>query len=260
MKNQLIVVFSGKKQAGKSSAGKHVLAQYVNRNLNADRFALNKRGDIVDTFNNHCILPLDVPSKENNEFYERSSAKIYSFADPLKEFLHNAFGIDIGLMYGTDSDKNSKSHILWDDMPPHIRSKYSKPKRGSEVYAQASGPMTIRELLQVFGTDICRAMDQNCWARALYNKIESDGYPLAIIVDARFPNEVSMGTERGAKVVRLLRRLPSDGSPEHWSETALDEFPLGEYTRIIDNSNMSILEKNAEIDKIVPTWFSQFKF
>ncbi len=258
MSEQLIVVVSGKKQAGKSSAGKHILARYMNKRLGTARFVLNKRGDILDTLNNQKALRVDVPSDESEALYKAFGAKLYSFADPLKDFVHNTFGVDLDLMYGSDSDKNTKTHILWDDMPPHIRSKYSKPKRGSEDYAQASGPMTIREVLQVFGSDICRTLDANCWARSLYNKISNEKHKIAIVTDARFPNEISMGTERGAKVIRLLKKLPVDGV-EHPSEVALDDFALGEYTKVIDNSQMSITDKNLEIDKVLPDWFSQYR-
>jgi hypothetical protein len=111
--------------------------------------------------------------------------------------------------------------------------------------------MTGREVMQVFGTDICRRIDTNCWARGLYNIIKNEGYDLAIIADARFPNEITLGTETGAKMVRLLRKINDD---QHPSETALDNFPLGEYSLVIDNQKLTMQETHKKFKPFLDRW------
>jgi hypothetical protein len=120
----------------------------------------------------------------------------------------------------------------------------------------ASGFMTAREVMQVVGSDFCRRMDQNCWARALYTAIEEEPYSIAIVADCRFPNEVTLGTEREAKVIRLTRKIFDD---EHLSEKALDNFPLGEYSLVIDNQNLTIHETHKTFKPTLYSWFSDYK-
>lgn len=252
MQNKKTIILSGKKQSGKSSAAKFIFKTFVNKKLGTDRFDTKNNGDLVDKFNNDEIIPIDIPVHEQSQrLYDAYGIKIYSFADPLKEYVSNLFGINIELMYGSDGDKNQKvPHVLWDNMPPHIRVKYSKPKRGSGDYVPAFGPMSIREILQVFGSDICREIDPNCWARATYKKIEQEEYMVAIITDARFPNEITMGTEKGAQAIRF-RRMPFAKQDQHFSETALDDFPDGEYSFIVDNIDINISTKNNQLVEIM---------
>lgn len=241
MAKKLIIVLSGKKQSGKSSAAKVIFKEIANKQLNTNRFAINRQGNLIDSLNNNEIVPIDIPIYSKH-LYDLFGIKLYSFADPLKEFLHNTMNLDLSLMYGSDSDKNTKTHISWESMSPSIRVKYGKNKKNTKEFTPASGAMTIREVLQVFGTDVCREMDNSCWARATYNAIDKSDCPISIVCDARFPNEISMGTERGAKVVRFLRKI--EDSSTHIAESALDNFPLGNYSLVIDNSDLTLEEKN----------------
>jgi hypothetical protein len=259
MANKLKIILSGRKQAGKSSAGKYIYCEFVNRKIGKKRLVLEKVGKeivVIDTFKNNTIIPIDYPSDEARQLASTYSVKMYSFADPLKEFCINVLGLDRTQCYGSDDDKNTSTHISWDDMSAEIREKYSRPRRGSGGLKPASGFMTAREVMQVFGTDVCRRIDPNCWARGLYSTIENEGYELAIATDARFPNEVTMGTERDAKVIRLLRNFVED---VHESEKALDEFPLGEFTVVLDNQNLTLSETHKKLKPFVDEWFARYK-
>ncbi len=259
MANKLTIVLSGKKQAGKSSCAKLILAEFINKKIGQKRFILdklNKEIVLIDSFNNNKIINIDYPSPEVKQLYSTYSAKVYSFADPLKEFCINVLGLSPIQCYGSDDDKNSLTHISWDDMSEEIRVKYSRPRRGSGGHKPASGAMTAREVMQVFGTDVCRKIDTNCWARGTYSAIKNEGYDLAVITDARFPNEVTIGTETGAKVVRLLRHPHED---HHDSEKALDNFPLGEYSLIIDNTDKTMQDTHKVVRESVLAWFTDSK-
>lgn len=259
--NKCIITLSGKKQSGKSSAVKFILAEHINRKIGKDRFFLeksNKEVYLIDSFNNNKIVNVDFPSEEVETLFKTYSAKIYSFADPLKQFCIDVFGLSPVQCYGTDDDKNTQTHLNWEDFPAEIREKHSRPRRGSGGIKAASGLITGRELLQTFGTDVCRKIDPNCFARGTYNIIKKEGYDLAIVSDARFPNEVTIGTEIGAKVVRLTRNVLQD---THESEISLDsdKFPIAEFSLVIDNQDKTMEETHKIIKSNILQWFRDAK-
>ena len=72
--------------------------------------------------------------------------KLYSFADGLKQLCMEFFGLSHNQVYGTDTDKNTKTNIMWEDIPTWQNSSLNTNR----------GAMTSRELLQYFGTDVMR--------------------------------------------------------------------------------------------------------
>jgi hypothetical protein len=143
---------------------------------------------------------------------------------------------------------------MWENMFDEVREEFSRPRRGSGKVKPAMGRMTAREVLQCVGTQLFRKMDSSCWARGLVSTIEKDGFALNVVTDARFPNEISIATERGAKAIRLLR-APHEA--DHESELALDSFPLGEYSLVLDNSKMSINEAHDKVKPYIHKWFNE---
>lgn len=245
--SNLIIVFSGKKQSGKSSGCKYLLKDFMNLKSGYKRYDISKVGKtiyIIDTFENDRRLDCDRPGDDQEMISQKYGAKIYSFADPLKDICINLFGLDIHQCYGSDEDKNTPTHVSWQDVPEDIREEW-----GVKLNKNMNGLMSARHLMQMFGTDYCRRIDEHCWSRALYNKIQSEDHELSLVADARFPNEVTMGTEIGAKVVRLLRDPFKDKPDRHSSEIALDNFPLGEYSLVIDNRDMTIDETQTVVQK-----------
>lgn len=133
---------------------------------------------------------------------------------------------------------------------------------------------SIREMLQLVGTDWFRSVDSRCWIRTFKRRIlglEISAAPDLVVVvpDVRFPNEVKCIQDLGGHVIRLLRApFPDD---KHESETALDlaaEYTiasLGEkahiealrkhigflFDAIIDNREMTIAERNEAIWKLI---------
>lgn len=249
MSNQLIMVFSGKKQSGKSSSAKYLAAHIANTRNGRETFSLDKDGELLE---NGRKITLDRPGQEQAEFCAKYGVKLYSFADPLKLFCINTLNLDITHCYGTDEQKNAYTHIDWDSIAGSIKKKWAKKhrtgRRGSPSYPR--GPMTGREVMEIFGTDICRAMDPNCWAR-IYRLIQSERYPVALVTDARFPNEITIGTEIGAKAVRLTRKVDDSQTD---AEVALDDFPMGEYSLVIDNQNMTREEKEKLVLDAYNKW------
>lgn len=154
--------------------------------------------------------------------------KIYNFADPLKQDICiNILGLSHEQCYGSDLQKNTLTHIKWQD-------KY----------------LTAREVMQVVGTDILRNMYHDVWVNATINKIMKENMDLAIIADCRFPNEVEAVKNAGGIVIKLTR---NPHNSNHASETALDEtnFDNTIFDMVLDNINISITEQNTILLKFL---------
>lgn len=96
----------------------------------------------------------------------------------------------------------------------------------------------VRDLYQRFGTDAMRKVYPDVWVEALYNSwsIEHDKI---VITDVRFPNEVEAIQGWGGDVYRVIR--PGYGPVnDHFSETALDDYPL---PSILNNDTIDHLEE-----------------
>jgi len=103
---------------------------------------------------------------------------------------------------------------------------------------------TVRQLQQYIGTDIFRAIDENCWINAyeyLVAEAEQSDWPPEHIItpDVRFPNEVKCIHRLGGIVIRLLRNPCNE---THESETALDDYDG--FDVMVDNRNMTIVEQD----------------
>ena len=169
------------------------------------------------------------------------SIKIYSFADPLKRFCVDGMGLSEEQCYGPDEDKNTFTKYKWDTLPIEIRNKFSIKGEGSK-----RGPMTAREVLQIFGTNVMRKMfSDKIWVNATISLIKREKPTIAFIADVRFRSEIdALMNEKDGYAVRLTRRLFDDSHP---SEVDLDDFDfrsLGDRCLVIDNQNLTIDEKN----------------
>lgn len=211
-----IIAFAHKKQSGKSSSC-NFLADYIkSRYLNNTSFY--GRELVGGLEQNLCAV------------------KIYSFADKLKQFAVECLGLTHEQCYGTDEDKNSLTNLKWCNMPGFYSS-------------SVAHEMTAREVLQYFGTGICRKMYPNIWVDACLRQIEKDNCVFALISDCRFVNEGQAVQAKGGKVVDFTRcPFPQD---RHESEIALDNF---NFDAIVDNKNMTLREKNETVLQLVKDW------
>lgn len=116
------------------------------------------------------------------------------------------------------------------------------------------GPMTAREVLQYWGTEIFRRQYHDVWADACIRKIRKSGCRFAVITDCRFPNEVEAVQKAGGKVIKLTRVVFPDDT--HPSETALDpeHFDRNKFDAILHNSEMSVDEQCESLYSILRRW------
>jgi len=189
-----IIAFAGRKQSGKTTCSNCVIDFWYN---------------VVD--------------KE-----KKTNAKIYNFADLLKKNVcMDIFGMTYDQCYGSDDDKNTITHLQWEDKP-----------------------LSAREVMQFVGTDIFRKMDKNVWANATINQIEKESPELAVIADCRFPNEVEAVKKAGGIVIKLTR---NPFNSDHTSEVALDSsvYSSTNFDIVITNHLMDIDQQNYAVVKFL---------
>lgn len=166
-----------------------------------------------------------------------------SFAKKLKEVLRDMFRISLDI---SDEDlKTQHVDAMWDNLPHWVRWKfYDGNKHNGHINnyraclhdeivfwaaycdgviphnAFKSGPMTFVELLQVFGTDMVRAMNDATWVNHIQPPIETDD--ILFVSDIRFENEVNHIIDNlGGYVIRLTR---NPLNLKHATETTLDGY------------------------------------
>lgn len=157
------------------------------------------------------------------EIFDSTTAKIYNFADPLKDLCMNILGLEYNQCYGSDQDKNELVNCYWNDHQ-----------------------LTAREVLQIVGTEMFRTMQKNVWSDATIRLIKKEQYKYGIIADCRFPNEVDAIKNAGGLVIKLNRNLYHSS---HASEVALDEneYDQNNFDLVIHNNHMTISEQNTII-------------
>ena len=193
-----ILGFAGKKQSGKNTCCNFLQMLKFHEYGVCKNASLNEQGQILvsdlfgETVSGLDWIPLTEEYVDISQLLESfRPCKIYAFADVLKEFAVDVLGLEYNQVYGTNEEKNSPTHLLWENMPT----------------GNNKGPMTGREVLQYFGSDICRKMYENIWFDACIRRIRKDNPELALISDVRFPNEIKGVQNEGGVVFGLPRDI-----------------------------------------------------
>ncbi len=259
-----IIGVSGKKQSGKDTLCRYLQAlYYVNTKNREYGFRQNTVGIISFMLDSH---------RADNPHDLEDWCPVYSFAAPIKDLIcMRILNIPENQLYGPDKQKNSSTQYCWENMPYDIRQRYSKETKEStsgitvnehgddiEMYQTVvksrTGLMNAREVMQVVGTDIFRKMfSDNVWVDSTINEIYRQSPPIAFICDVRFKTEVDAIVNAGGYIIRLERKISDD---DHVSEIDLDNYDFSKFDNrclSIDNSNLSIEQKNQIAEK----WFSK---
>lgn len=267
---QKILLISGCKQSGKTSAMNY-LAGYllvqsglVINNRAVSMFQLDEKGNLE--FDYYFKNPetgeelgewirLDI-SQQDPEFAVGAERLIWpvikpqSFADLIKEICVVVFGLSREEVYGTDEQKNMPSPIKRENMYnlfPALRPKKAKKKKGEEdaVEVQESEYLTNREFMQLFGTDICRGLLNECWMQAALTRIVSENYDFVVVPDCRFKDELDYTRQIAGVDVKAVRLTRNPFPSEHSSETDFDNYDGFDF--VINNENMTQEEKGVEL-------------
>lgn len=211
--------------------------------------------------------------------------KVFSFAAYLKQLACELFGIDRKLCYGTNKEKNQKTELRWENMPGVITDSKlydeilnlqyisdtlsTKDKDGNVVLPTEEeikqfvednvgiyhkpGKMSVRNVLQYLGTNICRKMYSDCWVDLCIRDVLNTNTELVVITDARFRNEVEKCREiLGAKVIRLARDIYKDEN--HISEKEVDEVPPRMIDYVLNNQTWTMKVKNRKVIEKLVEW------
>ena len=234
-----IIGISGRKQSGKNTVANILHGLVLKKKGLIKDFNIDGLGQLIvlttdskgkEDWGQLDITRKDAPFVEYAEHNMWPYVKLYSFADTLKWLCTDLFAIPYECVWGTDDQKNQKQeHLRWELMPGHATTK------------KGYGPMTAREFMQFFGTDICREAFEPIWLRNTINRIQAEKSEIAIVADVRFPNEAKGIEEVGGQVLRLTRKVFEDN---HSSEIALDDYP---FTKIIENNDKSIDETMVKV-------------
>lgn len=281
-----ILALAGKKQSGKNTSANFLLGLKMIEQGIIHRMDITPKGELQiydiwgDTsfegaFQYFTSNPTAIDFIEENI---HPWFKIYSFADLLKRSVCiELLGLSEEQCFGTDAQKNTLTHLYWENMPGVITKKpidlawslteghteqkwevdmlkgrlgeYYEKLNGALVY-HAPGRMTAREVMQFAGTEIFRKMYHDVWAEGTVKRILKEGTELAVICDCRFPNEVEAVQRAGGKVIRFTRCQPIPDN--HPSETSLDDY-VG-FDAVIDNKNMQIGEQNSHVYDLLKKW------
>lgn len=243
---------SGKKQSGKNTSANYLTGFTLKKYGQIKDFrilddgSLNVLADYEGGGSNWGILDLE---RKDQAFIEAAEetiwpfVKCYSFADTLKSLSVNLFNLNPDQVWGTNEEKNSLTHLKWEDMPGNVKVGIDYTESTNSPYASLEpkkrGYMTGREFLQYFGTEICRKIYEPVWINATLNKIKKEGSGLAIITDVRFPSEVESILSSGGYVYMLDREIYKD---DHESENALnrENFNWDKFTAVINNNKLTI--------------------
>jgi len=232
-----ILGISGRKQAGKNTVANIIHGIILKEQGLIEDWNIGKNGELViltsDSEGVTAWGEFDVSRKDESfieyaELHMWPFVKLYSFADSLKWICTDLFEIPYECVWGTNQQKNQiQEHLLWENMP------------GIEITnsdaLNKTGPMTSREFMQYFGTEVMRKIYEPIWINSCINRIKKEGPELAIIADVRFPNEVN----KLETSLRLTRNVFNDS---HSCESALDKesFDWSNFDYIVDNENMSL--------------------
>ena len=113
-------------------------------------------------------------------------------------------------------------------------------------YVDHKGYMTVREVLQLVGTDMFRDLNPSVWIDSCLRQIEEDQSEVALISDVRFENEVKAIQKQKGFVIGLARTSNTKENDTHISEQEPQKC-LNLCDIVIDNKNLSIPEQNKEI-------------
>jgi len=150
------------------------------------------------------------------------TSRVTYFATPLKEFCIAVLGLPRDKVYGSDADKSELSFIQWDKLPHMLKLKYHPSNMASETKSHyREGYMSIREVLQIVGTDIVREMLwSDAWSSYPFRQKWAED--VILIPDCRFENEVDEVLKAGGTILRLERNTGL--TDNHASELALDNY------------------------------------
>jgi hypothetical protein len=145
----------------------------------------------------------------------------WAFADALKRQCGRIFGLSAAQMYD-QSLKEVKLHapVVMDDFIT-----YMQIETGLDIQPRGIVVQTPREIMQFYGTEYVRSVQDSYWIDKL-NEVDPKNGPIWI-TDMRFDNEVDKVKSFDGLTLRVKRLVSVDGLySSHASEARIDELPV----------------------------------
>lgn len=210
----MIIGFAGKAASGKTTAARYLMERH----------------------DNIAIVPMAVVLREEVE-----------------KFIRQVGAEDkVPLVYGNQEDKVRVFYVdehkarqlcsVWSGFVTMNRDIQDRPGRTA---------VTVRRILQWWGTEYRRAEDPDYWTKAWEKKLQE--YDLSkthvLVDDVRFVNELEIIKKNGGVFIRIIR--PGfNGANDHSSENSLDHYDAWD---LVINNDGSLEEFLKQVDKrIVP--------
>ena len=197
----MILGFAGKAASGKTTAARHLASRLD--------------GDVL-------IIPMAMVLREEVEDFLKNTD-----ADEHIPLVYGCQDDKVKVFY-VDPDKARQACPKWDHFIAEHRDIQDRDRQTA---------VTVRRILQWWGTEYRRDQDPDYWTRAWARKVES--YDLdtthILVDDIRFMNELETLKSEGGLIVRIIR--PGfDGAGNHASETSLDGYSGWDGTILNDGS------------------------
>lgn len=207
----MILGFAGKAATGKTTAAKHM----------------------EPLLDKECkIVPMAMVLRDEVEAFLRAIG-----AEESVPLVYGCQDDKVQVFY-VDEQKALKQCLKW----PHFISENKNIQDRPGLTA-----VTVRRLLQWWGTEYRRAEDPDYWTKAWGRKVsEFDVDKMHVLVDdVRFINELNVIKEHGGLIAKI-ERPGFDGANNHASETSLDDYD-GWDGKILNDGTLEEFEKKVEV-------------
>jgi len=168
--------------------------------------------------------------------------------DEVEAFLR-AVGADasVPLVYG-DQDDKVRVFYVHADKAAQVCPLWSHfvAEHGEIQDRPGQTAVTVRRILQWWGTEYRRAQDPDYWTKAWSRKVEQlDLDRIHVLIDdVRFMNELEAIKAHGGLIVKI-ERPGFDGANNHASETSLDDFAAWDKT-ILNDGTLDAFKQKVE--------------
>lgn len=247
MKN-VLGIFS-KKRGGKSSSANYFAGRLMVKNNIIERFDVDDNGNLLVNTDKGEMGIFDL-NRKDPVFAAYCSeviwptVRFYNFADELKIICMNLYGLTGEQCYGSTEQKESLSKLTWNDFKFFLKKNQLPEGKDWTDY------LSSRDVLNTV-SDILKKAKNTCWCDNIIEQVKNNYSDFSIIADVRFDYEVEAIKAIGGKVIALTRSV---GDDKHVSELGLDGVDNSLFDAIIDNKEMTLQEKNTELDRILQGW------
>lgn len=137
--------------------------------------------------------------------------EVMHFADRLKEVIMNVIGLSWEHTHGAAKEVPFETPLEIDAFVPALQDALQL-----DVLPRGMTAVDARQVMQFIGTEYVRSVRDTYWTDYLRDKIIAKGSH-AIVSDTRFPNEVAILRDLGARSLRVVL-IGATGNSNHASE------------------------------------------